>query len=375
MADPESDNRDVLKLELERSLKELADYKYALDASAIVAITDSRGDITYANDNFCRLSRYSREELLGQNHRILKSDYHPEPFFRDMWATISSGRIWRGDIRNRNKDGAHYWVDTTIVPLMGADGVPEQYLAIRHDITERKRLEAELVRAAQLSLVGELAAGLAHEVKNPLAGIQGAVDILLRRKDPADPERLALEDVRREVSRIDATVRSLLAHARPRPLTRAPSSLVEAVRRAVSLASDHASAAELPVQISLDTDPADQVLVIDATQIEDAVLNLLLNALDAIDGQGRIAVAVRREIDPDDGGAVAVVTVEDNGKGIADDDIALIFKPFFTTRSGGTGLGLPAVGRVARAHGGRAEVSSEMGKGSVFTIRLPYQAE
>ena len=356
-----------LEQRLEQSLKELADVKFALDASAIVAITDRRGKITYANDNFCRISKYPREELVGQNHRIVNSGFHPPAFFREMWATIASGRVWRGEIKNRAKDGTFYWVDTTIVPLAGADGRPEQYVSIRYDVTERKRLEAELVRAAQLSLVGELAAGLAHEIKNPLAGIQGAVDILIRRRDPSDPEREALENVRHEVARIDATVRTILDHARPRALQRAPASLVDAVRRAVLLAGDHAEGAGLPVRIALEAECDECVVSIDAAQIEDAVLNLILNALEAIDGEGSICVRVRVEE------ATAFVEVEDSGRGIAEADLQRVFNPFYTTRPGGTGLGLPAVRRIARAHGGRVDVRSTPGLGSTFTIRLPAE--
>jgi PAS domain S-box-containing protein len=357
-----------LERRLEQSLKELADVKFALDVSAIVAITDRRGDITYANDNFCRISKYSREELIGQNHRIVNAGYHPPEFFRELWATIASGRVWRGEIKNRAKDGTFYWVDTTIVPLVGPDGRPEQYVSIRYDVTDRKRLESELVRAAQMSLVGELAAGLAHEIKNPLAGIQGTVDILIRRKDPSDPEREALANVRREVERIDATVHSILDHARPRALQRAPASLADAVRRAVLLARDHAEAAFLPIRIGFEAACDECVALIDAAQIEDAVLNLVLNALEAIDGEGCIDVRVRVE------GSTAVIEVEDTGRGISEADLPRIFNPFFTTRPEGTGLGLPAVRRIARAHGGRVDVSSTPDRGSTFTIRLPIEA-
>jgi PAS domain S-box-containing protein len=370
--------------ELERSLKELADIKFALDQSTIVAITDQHGIITYVNDQFCRISKYSRAELLGQDHRIVNSRYHPAEYIRQLWTTIAAGQVWQGELRNRAKDGTIYWVDTTIVPFLDSEGKPYQYVAIRHETTQRKLAEeqvlkqaTELQRAAQLSFVGELAAGLAHEIKNPLAGIQGVVDILIRRRDQNDPEREALEGMRHEVQRIDRTVRALLDRARPRLVSVRASSLAEVVERAVDLArAQSKSAATGGRRVSIEFEPpADPITIpIDPAQIEDAVLNLIINAIEATGGDGQVRIRVARsQGDPSaEFEDEAVVEVSDNGRGISEEDLASIFNPFFTTRPGGTGLGLPSVRRITRAHRGRVEVSSVPGKGSTFSIHLPF---
>jgi len=141
---------------LQSSLKEVSDYKYSLDESAIIAITDQKGIIKKVNGNFCKISKYSEKELIGQDHRIINSGYHSKEFIKELWNTISSGKIWKGILKNIAKDGTFYWVDTTIVPFLDENGKPYQYLAIRVDITDRKESEGYLIqRTSELENVNK----------------------------------------------------------------------------------------------------------------------------------------------------------------------------------------------------------------------------
>lgn len=138
----------VNKQELASTIKELSDFKFALDQSSIVAITDHRGRITYANERFCEISKYSKDELMGQDHRILNSRHHSKKFFLNMWKTIRKGKVWEGDIKNRAKDGSYYWVKTTIIPFLNDKNKPYQYISIRQDITEQKKISEQILHNA-----------------------------------------------------------------------------------------------------------------------------------------------------------------------------------------------------------------------------------
>ena len=487
---------------LRRSLKELADLKFALDESAIVAVTDQRGYINYVNDKFCEISKYSREELLGQDHRIINSAYHPKEFIRNLWTTIASGRVWHGEIRNRAKDSTLYWVDTTIVPFLSAEGKPYQYVAIRYDITERKRaeerireqaalldqaldaiilrdaadnkilywnkgaeniygwtseeavgrtarelrllnelnesqfergqravmetgewagelrqhtkggaeirvetrwtllrddegapksilvintdvterkkIEAQLLRAQRMESIGTLAGGIAHDLNNVLSPILMAVQMLQMKTD--DPGALQWLDILQSNAERGADmVKQVLSFARGVEGERVALQPKHLVKDVIKILKD-----TLPKSIEIKFDVASDLWTVsaDATQIHQVLMNLCVNARDAMPRGGEILIRAenvtldeafaRMNIEARPGRYVAV-SVSDTGEGITAETLARVFEPFFTTKEvgKGTGLGLSTALTIVRSHGGFINAYSEPRKGTRFTVYLP----
>ena len=343
------------------SVQQLADIKRALDQAAIVATTDVAGKITYVNDKFCQISGYSTGELLGQDHRIINSGHHPPSFIRDLWQTIARGQVWHGEICNRAKAGHLYWVDTTIVPFLNDRGKPYQYIAIRADITARKAAEAQLAQQAALARVGQLAAIVAHEVRNPLAGVKGAIQILMSRRASGDAELPIMGEVVARIDSLSDLIDDLMVFARPRPLRLAAAPFKELVRDAARMVKQELDGHAVAIDIACDEN---LVAVVDAELIQAAVLNLLLNAAQAMDGSGTIHVAVRR-----DEGRIAIV-VTDSGPGMRPDVLGRVFEPFFTTKARGGGLGLPIALRTAEMHGGTLTLTCPPTGGTVATLTL-----
>ena len=344
---------------VEDPARRLEEMRQALDQAAIVATTDECGTITYVNDKFCELSKYSRDELIGRDHRIINSGYHSKDFFAELWRTIAQGRVWRGELRNRAKDGTFYWVDTTIVPFLDADGRPRQYLAIRSDITQRKDAEARLREQQALTELGQLAAVVAHEVRNPLAGLRGSLQILESRLPVGMREREIIGPMIQRIDGLSKTVEDILLFARPQP----PRRRAVVLRRVISEAAASARAATPDLsQVVVAGD--DAVVQADPEMLRAVLLNLLINACQASNGQ---RVDIETSLAPE----VCKIEVRDRGPGIAPELLEKIFDPFFTTKSSGTGLGLPIVRRLMEVQGGSVRLRARDGGGTVAEVRLP----
>jgi len=483
----------------EQTIKELSDLKFALDEAAIVAQTDQRGIITYVNDKFCAISKYDREELIGQDHRLINSSYHPKEFIRNIWTTIANGKTWHGELRNRAKDGSIYWVDTTIIPFLDEHGKPFQYIAIRFDITERKlaeerirqqaslldnaqdailvcdlkyqilywnkgaeriygwdlaevlgknireillegnerriaeihaalqesgswksearhiskdgnklivesrwtligneqgqpdyiliintdvteqkKTEEHLLRAQRMESIGTLAGGIAHDLNNILSPIVMSVEMLgLKDNDPETKRWLSL--IGENAERGADLIKQVLTFARGLEGERIPVQVKHIVKDLVNVLHE-----TLPKSISLKYDVATSPWLIsaDPTQIHQVLMNVCLNARDAMPDGGTLKVAVENikidenyvRMNPEarPGGYVQM-TVEDTGTGMKEETVKRIFDPFFTSKAlgHGTGLGLSTALTIVKSHEGFINVYSELGRGTRFSIALP----
>jgi len=346
-------------------VQQLEDLKRALDHAAIVATTDVTGRITYVNDKFIDISGYSREELIGQDHRIINSAFHSKEFIRDLWRTIANGRVWHGEIRNRAKDGHYYWVDTTIVPFLDAHDKPYQYIAIRADITARKAAEERLAQQAALARLGQMAAVVAHEVKNPLAGIKGAMQVLMSRRASGDSETIVMRDVVVRIDALNELIQDMMMFARPKPPRLAQVNMRHLLDEAVTMLRRDPIGSSLDVQV----EGGDGSIIADPDLLRATVLNLLLNAAQAMDGRGRIRVTGERR----DG--TWAIEVRDSGPGIPAAIQQEVLEPFFTTKSRGGGLGLPIAKRVAELHGGSLSLTCPESGGTSVTVTLPVAAQ
>lgn len=399
--------------ELDLKDHELKLQKLAIDESSIVAITDTKGTIEYANDKFCKISKFTREEILGQNHRILNSGVHPKEFFRDLYRTIANGRVWHGEICNRAKDGSLYWVDTTIYPFVDQIGRVNKYVVIRHEITAQKALIARLEKAfhdvdesrrhieAQASQLivqadelrkakvaaeaaarakGDFLACMSHEIRTPMNGMIGMTELLLD-TNLTPQQREYAETAKYSADALMALINDILDFSKIEAgkvkLAPAPLSIHEFMAQLEKMFMSSMSnkglkykceiAPAIPEELEQDPDKLRQVLV-----------NLLSNAVKFTPRGGSIVVGIgMAESSKSD--CVLEFRVTDTGIGIPKEKQETIFEAFSQADSttsreyGGTGLGLNISSRLVKLLGGVMGVNSREGVGSTFLFTARFK--
>lgn len=362
---------------------EVHNQKFALDQHSIVAITDNAGRISYVNDKFCKISQFDREELLGQNHRILNSGTHPKKFFVDMWRTIAHGGVWHGEICNRRKDGSFYWVDSTIVPFLDDQGKPIQYIAIRTDITARKQQEQQLRRArdeaqAADQAKSEFLAVMSHEIRTPMNGMIGVLD-LMRDWQLTDEQREYVDAATHGAHNLLKLLNNVLDYSKIdtqniklEQLEFIPAMTLQEVRDMY-----HARAQAKGVALQVEIDPSlPEEMIGDPTRWRQIVLNLIDNAIKfTTEGSIQLRLYALRLSSTN---AYIRLEIQDSGIGIPEQAQHKIFTAFTqadssTTRHyGGTGLGLSIVAKLVELMQGKLGVISQPGQGSTFWVELPF---
>jgi PAS domain S-box-containing protein len=364
----------------EASIRKLSQ---AIEQSPVsIVITDAAGNIEFVNTKFSQITGYSYAEALGQNPRILKSGETPAEDYKRLWATIRSGGVWSGEFHNRKKNGKLFWEQATIAPVRNADNVITHYVAVKEDITERKKLEAQLRQAQKMEAIGTLAGGIAHDFNNILSAIIGFTELAM---DTIGNDSLAHSDLQQVLNagrRAKELVFQILTFSRQREQKqKSPVNIKHLAKEVLKLIR-----ASLPTNIEIrDNLESNSPVNADPTQIHQVLMNLCTNAGHAMQEKGGILEMSLSDIELDSdfgerypdlaSGQYLKLTVSDTGCGMSADVLERIFDPFFTTKAEGegTGLGLSMVHGIVKSHGGIITVYSEPGQGTTFNILLPVR--
>lgn len=361
---------------------DISDFEEILSDHSIVAVTDDKGIIQYANKKFCDLSKYSLDELIGQNHRILKSDEHSDEFFTELWNTISSGKVWDGEIKNKAKDGSYYWLNSTIIPVLDSKKNIKNYVAIRTDITKQKEIHSkllemeemlvkqnedlisdverkshDLVKSERLATIGTMASRVAHDLKNPLTILHTYAEMLtpeiISKLDSKDKEKwFRMQNSIFDMNRI---IEDVLDFARTSEIQKSKTSFLNTLKLAMNhVKSSYGIVINLPKK--------DFKINCDERKIEGVLSNIINNSVQALDGNGEI------DIETNSDSEFLTIQIKDSGPGIPEENLDKIFEPMFTTKTTGTGLGLVICKSIVEQHGGTISVSN---KPTTFTLKLP----
>ena len=356
-----------------------------------IAITDLQGTIQHVNKALEDMTGYTREEMVGQTPRMFKSDHHPPEFFAEMWQTILKRQTWQGELINRCKDGSLLDVSLTISPIADNRGQMTHFVGIYRDIGERRQLERQLLQAQKMQSVGTLAGGIAHEFNNLLAGIQGYASLGVREKELPAIAQEYLQLIIQLTDRAAQLTRQLLAFARKPPLSREPTDVVRMLKSTAELIR-HTIFANVQLDIQ-EVDDSEFVALADANQLQQVLVNLAINARDAILARqnesdaakeeplpielslSRVSIKGDQPTFPDKvrAGEYVVFQIRDHGIGMSPEVLNQALDPFFTTKGvgQGTGLGLPVAFGIIHGHQGYLTVDSVKGEGTSVRVYLP----
>ncbi len=376
---------------IRKMIVSLQNQQFALDQHAIVSITDPEGNITYVNDLFVKISGYTQQELLGQNHRLVKSDYHTNAFFANLWQTIKQGHVWHGEVKNKRKGGGDYWVNATVVPMYDATGKISQFISIRTDITGQKNLESSLKKAkiaadAASQAKSDFIATMSHEIRTPMNGIMGMTELLLD-TDLSTDQREHLEAVRYSADALMTILNDILDFSKMEAgkfeLQPHPFNLQQLCRGILTTLSAQAQRKGIQLNLSLDQRLSIHLLGDDA-RLRQILLNLLGNAVKFTEqGHCELKVSLTSPTASDQTKQTMLFEVMDTGPGIQASDQQNLFTEFSqadsssTRKHGGTGLGLAICRRLLNLMQSDIALDSELGQGSrfYFTLTLPIDLE
>ena len=336
-----------------------------------IQITDLQGKMIYVNPAFVKSSGFSKEELIGKNPRIFGSGKLNKKFWDKMWQTISSGKVWFGEIEDRRKNGEPFYTQLLISPIFDKNEKVSGYFGIHRDLSEKRTLEKQLIHTQKMESIGTLAAGIAHEVGNPLASISALVQVARRStEDPFISEKLDL--VKSQVTRISKIIRDLVDFSRPSDFELQRVNINECLKEAVEITKVGTKSKNIEYNVKLSDELPNLPLVAD--QLEQVFVNILLNAVDAINeltDEREKYIAIESALGEDE----IIIIFTDSGSGISEENLNKIFEPFFTTKSQGrgTGLGLWVSYGIIKSFQGNIEVKSKVSKGTTFTIKLPIE--
>ena len=371
-----------------KDLREITLLRNALNETAVISISNQKGIIEHVNDKFVEASKYSREELIGQDHRILNSGQHPKSFFAKLWKTIGKGQIFKAEVINKTKTGELYWEDSTVVPVLNEQGKPIQYIAIKQNITQRKLVEAELIKSKELAenlarAKDDFLSSMSHEIRTPLNGIIGFTNLLIQNKDFPVEQRKQLESIKTSSDILLVIINDILDLAKmdagKMTIEEVPFNLFELAHLILDTFAVKIHDKKLNVQLYFQ-EKVPYLLIGDSVRISQVLFNFLSNAIKFTPFEGKIDLNISLVKNEKDLYFISI-SVTDSGIGIPEDKVNSVFVPFEQTSSdttrkyGGTGLGLSIVKKIAELMKGTVAVESEIGIGSTFTVILPLKKD